>query len=150
MPRPADDMSDRTVLIAGASSGIGEAGAEALAAAGARVVMVARDAERGEGALADVSDAAGNGGSAELLLADLSSQRQLRDLAAQVLERYERIDVLVNNAGAFNGRRTLTEDGLETTFAVNHLAPFLLTNLLLDCLRANEPARIVTVSSGAH
>ena len=150
MPRPADDMSGRTVLITGASSGIGEAGAKALAAAGARVVMVARDAERGERALAHVSDAAGNGGSAELLLADLSSQRQLRDLAAQVLERYEPIDVLVNNAGAFNGRRTLTEDGLETTFAVNHLAPFLLTNLLLNRLRASEPARIVTVSSGAH
>jgi len=150
MPRPAADMSGRTVLITGASSGIGEAGAKALAAAGARVVMVARDAERGERALAHVHEAADNGGSAELLLADLSSQRQLRDLAAQALERYERLDVLVNNAGAFNGRRTLTEDGLETTFAVNHLAPFLLTNLLLDRLRASEPARIVTVSSGAH
>src|SRR5581483_6258593 len=132
MVRPADDMTGKTVVIAGTSSGIGKAAAAALAAAGARVVMVARDRDRGETALEDAQDAADAGGSAEMLFADLSSQREARKLAERVLDRCERIDVLANNAGGVNAKRGVTDDGLETTFAVNHLAPFLLTNLLLE------------------
>jgi NAD(P)-dependent dehydrogenase (short-subunit alcohol dehydrogenase family) len=86
----------------------------------------------------------------ELVICDLASQRQVRELAATVLDRCDRLDVLVNNAGLVLGTRTLTEDGIETTFAVNHLAPFLLTNLLLERLQAGAPSRIVTVASDAH
>lgn len=91
------------------------------------------------------------GGDAALLIADLASQRQVREIAAAFLKRFDRLDVLINNAGVAGwGTRLVTEDGLEATFAVNHLAPFLLTNLLLDALKASAPSRVVTVSSAAH
>ena len=130
------------VVVTGASSGIGAAAAVELAEQGATVVPVARDSER----LSKIAARVGG----DPLSADFASLEQVRRLARDLLERHPRIDVLVNNAGLVSNRRVLTEDGYEMTFAVNHLAPFLLTNLLLDRLRASAPARVVTTSSGAH
>jgi NAD(P)-dependent dehydrogenase (short-subunit alcohol dehydrogenase family) len=135
-------MDGKTVVVTGASSGIGAAAAVELAKRGATVVPVGRDAKR----LAAVGRRVGS----EPLRADFSSLSEVRRLAEELLARHERIDVLVNNAGLVAGRRGLTVDGYETTFAVNHLAPFLLTNLLLDRLKASAPARVVTTSSDAH
>jgi NAD(P)-dependent dehydrogenase (short-subunit alcohol dehydrogenase family) len=120
-----------------------------LARLGARVLMVGRDKERSEAALADAKARSG-GGSIELLLADLSSQAEVRKLAAEVKERAPRLDVLLNNAGAIHQSRKLSADGIEMTFAVNHLGYFLLTELLLDLLKASAPSRIVNVASEAH
>jgi NAD(P)-dependent dehydrogenase (short-subunit alcohol dehydrogenase family) len=142
-------MTGKTCIVTGANSGIGKEISVGLAALGARVVMVARDAGRGEAARSDVVDRTGNE-LVELVLCDLSSQRQVRELASTLLERCDKINVLVNNAGLTLGDYVLTEDGIETTFAVNHLAPFLLTNLLLERLQASAPARVVTVASDAH
>ncbi len=142
-------MDGTTCIVTGANSGIGKEIAVGLGARGARVVMVARDADRGEAARAEVVERSGND-RVELLLCDLSSQRQIRELASTLLERCDTINVLVNNAGLTLGDYRLTEDGLETTFAVNHVAPFLLTNLLLERLEASAPARVVTVASDAH
>jgi len=142
-------MTAKTCLVTGANSGIGKEIARGLAAAGASVLMVARDRERGEAARAEVALSTGNQ-KVELLVCDLSSQRQIRELAATVLGGCDRLDVLVNNAGLTLDKRILTEDGIETTFAVNHLAPFLLTHLLLERLKASKPSRIVTVASDAH
>jgi NAD(P)-dependent dehydrogenase (short-subunit alcohol dehydrogenase family) len=136
-------MEGRVVVVTGASSGIGAAAALELAARGALVVPVGRDRRR-LGAIARRL------GGAEPLQADFASLAQVRRLGAELLDRQPRIDVLVNNAGLVAGRRTLSEDGFELTLAVNHLAPFLLTNLLLERLRASAPARVVTTSSGAH
>jgi retinol dehydrogenase-14 len=143
------DLSGKTCIVTGASNGIGKATAGALAAMGARVVMVCRDAGRAEAARAEIARAAASD-DVEVLIADLSSQEQIRTLAAQIASRYPKIDVLLNNAGAINTVRTTTVDGIETTFAVNHLAYFQLTNLLLDQVRASEAGRIVNVSSRAH
>ena len=142
-------MIGKTCVVTGANSGIGLEIARALAANGARVLMVARDAVRGEAARVEVAESTGND-SVELLLCDLSSQRQVRKLADEILDRCGELHVLVNNAGLTLGERKLTEDGIETTFAVNHLAPFLLTELLLERLVASAPARVVTVASDAH
>ncbi len=142
-------MHGTTCVVTGANSGIGKEIAFGLAAQGARVVMVARDADRGETARSEVVERSGND-RVELLTCDLSSQRQIRELASTLLEQCDTIDVLVNNAGLTLGDYRLTEDGLETTFAVNHVAPFLLTNLLLERLEASAPARVVTVASDAH
>lgn len=143
------DLAGKTCLVTGASSGIGRETAAALAGKGAHVVLVCRDRKRGEAVRSEMSDRTGND-AIELMLADLSSQRQVRQLAAAFQSTHERLHVLVNNAGTFEGVRSVTEDGLETTFAVNHLAPFLLTNLLLPVLIASAPSRIVTVSSTGH
>jgi len=142
-------MDGRVCVITGATSGIGRAAASELAALGARVVIVARDPVRGAAARDEISRETRNHEVA-LEVADLKSQRQVRDLAARLLAALPEIHVLVNNAGLALAERRLTEDGLEETFAVNHLAPFLLTNLLLDRLRASAPARVVTVASAAH
>ncbi len=142
-------MIGKTCLVTGANSGIGLEIARGLAARGARVLMVARDADRGEAARVEVAESRGSD-SVELLLCDLSSQRQVRELAAEVLDRCGELHVLVNNAGLTLGERILTEDGIETTFAVNHLAPFLLTELVRERLVASAPARVVTVASHAH
>jgi len=142
-------MDGRVCVITGATSGIGRAAAEQLAALGARLVIVARDPARGAAARDEIVTATGSREVA-LEIADLASQRQVRELAARLLAEEPEIHVLINNAGLTLGARRLTEDGLEETFAVNHLAPFLLTNLLLDRLRASAPARVVTVASAAH
>jgi len=144
-----NSMIGKTSLVTGANSGIGKEISRGLAAAGARVLMVARDRERGEAARSEVESSTGNR-AVELVVCDLSSQRQIGGLAATIIDGYDRLDVLVNNAGLTLGERIFTEDGIETTFAVNHLAPFLLTNLLLDKLTESAPSRIVTVASDAH
>ncbi len=143
-------MTGKVMLVTGATSGIGAVTARALAAAGgATVVLVGRDRERSAAAVEQIRRSTGNQ-SVEYLLADLSSQAEIRRLADEFLGRYDRLDVLVNNAGAMFWSRQETVDGLERTFALNHLSYFLLTNLLLDRLKASAPARVVSVSSAAH
>jgi retinol dehydrogenase-14 len=129
------------VVITGGTSGIGLAAAEALVRQGARVAIVARSREKAEAVKRRI-------GSVDVLMADLTSQREVRRLAEEIRTRYPRLDVLCNNAGAAFSRRQLSVDGIEMTWALNHLAPFLLTTLLLDVLKA--PARIITTSSAAH
>jgi len=143
------DMSGKTVVITGGNSGIGRATAVALARAGARTVITARDRARGEAAVAAIGDEAG-AGSVHLVVFDLADLASVRAGAAEVLERFDRIDVLVNNAGLVLTDRAVTVDGYEATFAINHLGPFLFTMLLLDRLRADTPSRIVNVASTAH
>jgi len=142
-------MAGKTVLITGGTGGIGRATAEGLAAMGAHVAITGRDLARATAAAAQISAATGNTG-VDAYAADLSSQAEVRHLAGAVLAAHPRLDVLINNVGGFWAHRHVTADGLEHTFALNHLAPFLLTNLLLDRLIASAPARIVTVSSGAQ
>jgi retinol dehydrogenase 14 len=142
-------MADKIVLITGGTGGIGKATATGLAAMGARVGITGRDLARAEQAAADIRAASGNP-AVDAFAADLTSQAEVRRLAAAVLVAYPRLDVLINNVGGFWAHRHPTVDGLEQTFALNHLAPFLLTNLLLDRLKASAPARVVTVSSGAQ
>jgi NAD(P)-dependent dehydrogenase (short-subunit alcohol dehydrogenase family) len=141
-------MAGRTVLVTGASGGIGRATALGLATMGARLAITGRDRERTEGAAREIR--ATGRGRVDVLVADLSSQTEVRRLAAEVLEAHPRIDVLVNNVGGYWNSRHVTADGLEHTFALNHLAPFLLTNLLLDRLKRSATARVITVSSNAQ
>jgi NAD(P)-dependent dehydrogenase (short-subunit alcohol dehydrogenase family) len=140
-------MGGELCVVTGATSGIGKATATALARLGAQVVLVARDRGRGEATAAEV--AAAGASPPRLEIADLASMAQVRALAGR-LGALERIDVLVNNAGLMAGQRRATADGLDEVFAVNHLAPFLLTSLLLGQLTAAAPARVITVTSGAH
>jgi NAD(P)-dependent dehydrogenase (short-subunit alcohol dehydrogenase family) len=142
-------MKDNVCVITGASSGIGKATALGLARTGMTVAIVARDQERGQAALAEIKASSGNP-DVGLLLADLSSQAEVRRLAEEVKSRYPRLHVLINNAGVALTKRTVTVDGMETVFAVNYLAPFLLTNLLLDVLKASAPARVVNVAGDFH
>lgn len=142
-------MDDRVCLVTGANSGIGLEIAKGLARQGATVVMAARNSEKGEAAREQVVRETGND-RVELLLADLGSLAQVRRLAGDFLARHDRLHVLVNNAGLVLTRRQVSEDGYEQVFAVNHLAPFLLTNELLGALKASAPSRVVTVSSDAH
>jgi NAD(P)-dependent dehydrogenase (short-subunit alcohol dehydrogenase family) len=142
-------MAGKTVLITGGTGGIGKATAIGLARLGARVGITGRDRARAEAAADDIRTASGNP-AVDVYVADMSSQAQVRRLAQEVLDAYPRLDVLVNNVGGFWNTRHITANGLEHTLALNHLAPFLLTNLLLDRLRASAPARIVTLSSGAQ
>src|SRR5215472_15263276 len=142
-------MRGKTVLITGANSGIGFATANALAKRGATIIMVCRDARRGE-ATRDAIARVATGEAPVLLLCDLSSQAGIRSLAAEITARYARLDVLINNAGAVYARRELSIDGIEKTFATNHLAPFLLTRLLLLELTAAQSARIVNIASALH
>jgi NAD(P)-dependent dehydrogenase (short-subunit alcohol dehydrogenase family) len=136
-------------IVTGASAGIGLYTALGLARTGVRVVMTGRDRERTEAARRFVAARAGDA-QIETALADFASLGAVRRLADEILSRHDRLDLLVNNAGLFSPSFRLSEDGYEMTFAVNHLAPFLLTNLLLDRLKASAPARIVTVASQAH
>jgi NAD(P)-dependent dehydrogenase (short-subunit alcohol dehydrogenase family) len=144
-----DDMHGRVVLVTGANSGVGFAVSAELAAAGAAIKMVCRDRRRGEQAQALVAQVA-SGPEPELLIADLSSQAEIRALAQEVRARVDRIDVLLNNAGGVFAKRELSVDGIELTLATNHLAPFLLTNLLLDLVRAAPAARVVTVATEVY
>jgi NAD(P)-dependent dehydrogenase (short-subunit alcohol dehydrogenase family) len=142
-------MQGKVCLVTGATSGIGLVAARELARQGARVVLVGRSEERCASAVEKIQTQTGNR-DVTALLADLSSQQQVRQLAQSFQTRYSRLDVLINNAGGIWLRRELTTDGLEMTFAVNHLAYFLFTALLLDRLKASGPARIINVSSAAH
>jgi len=142
-------MNGKTCLVTGANSGIGKVTALELARRGAHVVMVCRDRARGEAALAEIKRSSGNE-RVELMLCDLSSQADIRRFADEFKATHNRLDVLINNAGLYLRKRETTVAGIEMTFAVNHLAYFLLTNLLLDRLKRSAPARIVNVSSDAH
>ena len=142
-------MQEKVILVTGSTDGIGKQTALELARTGATVLLHGRSPERGQQALEAVRALSGNS-RLDLFIADLSSQKQVRRLAAEVSAKYDRLHVLINNAGTFMPQLTLTEDRLETTFAVNHLAPFLLTRLLLDKLKQSAPARIITVSSTLH
>ena len=143
------DVRGKTILITGASSGIGFHAAIDLVKRGARVVMVGRDPGRSETALREVTAHSGSR-DVSLLLCDFASQAAIRQFVETFRARHDRLDVLVNNAGAVNKTRSTTVDGIETTFAVNHLGSFLLTNLLLDLLVKSARARIVTVASIGH
>ncbi len=145
----ANPLQDRHVVVTGASNGIGLQTAVGLARLGASVALVARDRAKGEAALAAAREASA-GGTPSLFLADLGSLAEVRRLAGELAAALPRIDVLVNNAGAMHTARKESADGIELTLAVNHLAAFLLTALLLPRLRAAAPARVVTVSSEAH
>ena len=143
------DMRGRICLVTGANNGIGKETAVALARMGAALTMTSRHQARGEAALSEVKARSANE-AVDLMLCDFASLSSIRSLASRFRERHDRLHVLVNNAGAFNATRSETEDGFETTFGVNHLGYFVLTNLLLDLLRAGAPSRIVNVSSRAH
>jgi NAD(P)-dependent dehydrogenase (short-subunit alcohol dehydrogenase family) len=142
-------MKGKTVVITGANQGIGKATAVGLARLGARLVLICRNPDKARAAVADIKAEAGSS-EVELLLADLSSQAEVRRVAGEVDQACSRIDVLINNAGVLVPTRLLTVDGIETTFATNHLGYFLLTELLLPKLRASAPARIINVASTAH
>ncbi len=142
-------MNGRVCMITGATSGIGRATAVGLAGRGADLVLVCRDLERGNDTRREIRERTGSE-SVELLQADLASQAEIRKLAADFLASDRPLHVLVNNVGVVHARHSRTVDGIETTFAVNHLAPFLLTNLLLERIRSSAPARIVNVGSEAY
>ena len=142
----APAMRGRVCLVTGATSGIGRATAEGLAALGATVLVHGRDLARARRAAGEIRRASGNA-EVDHLVADLSSQREVRRLAQEVAERVRALHVLVNNAATITRERSVTVDGVETQLAVNHLAPFLLTTLLLELLRASAPSRVVTVAS---
>lgn len=141
--------SPKTILITGATDGIGKVSALELAAQGHHILVHGRNPTRGEQVVQEIQHTTKNP-QVEFVLADFGSLAQVRHLAAQIQQKYQRLDLLINNAGVFLPKRTVTADGLEMTFAVNHLAHFLLTNLLLDQLKQSAPARIVHVSSGTH
>lgn len=142
-------MNDRIVLVTGSTDGIGKETARQLAALGATVLVHGRNAARCQATQDEIRTATGNS-RVDYFVADLSSQKQVRQLAADISARYDRLHVLINNAGVILLQRQVTEDGLEMTLAVNHLAPFLLTSLLLDLLKKSAPARILTMSSTVH
>lgn len=143
------NMRDKTVLVTGGNKGIGYETARGLAAQGATVITVGRDASRGAAAVASLSQHTGNT-KVSFLQVDLSSLSEVRRLATHITAHYPHLHVLVNNAGGTNDQRIVTADGLEATFATNHLSPFLLTNLLLPVLTASAHARIVNVNSLQH
>ena len=144
------DLEGRTVMVTGASSGIGRVAAEELAKRGAQLILVCRDPERGGSTRDEIRTACGHD-EVELLLCDFASQASIRKAASEFLASQGRIHVLLNNAGVFNAKRRISaEDGLEETFAINHLGYFLFTNLLLERIAASTPARIVNVASEAY
>jgi len=142
-------MRGKTVVITGGTSGIGEVVAEKLAKRGARIILVARDKTRGEATLARLRNRA-PGVAHSIYFADLISLAEMKRVAAQIADQEHRIDVLINNAGALFARRRLTQDGLEFTFALNHMAYFVLTEGLRERLLASTPARIINTASAAH
>ena len=140
-------VSGKICIVTGSNSGIGKETALALAEMGATVIMVVRNQEKGEKALAEIIEKTGNK-SVSLMLCDMSSMASIRDFAREFKKKYSRLDVLVNNAGGEFSKREVTPEGFERTFAVDYLAPFLLTHELLDLLKASVPSRIINVSSG--
>jgi len=144
-----DNMNGKICLVTGGTNGIGKSTALELARMGGTVVIVGRNAQKTSQVVEEIRAATGNK-NVDSLLADLSSQQEVRRLASEFKSRYSHLHVLLNNAGGFFMRRQLSVDGIEMTFALNHLAYFLLTNLLLDTIKASAPARIINVSSGAH
>jgi NAD(P)-dependent dehydrogenase (short-subunit alcohol dehydrogenase family) len=142
-------MEGKVCIVTGANRGVGRITAEGLARAGAKVVLVCRDRASGEAARAEIASRTGSSG-VRLMVADLASQKSIRSFVDEFRRSHDRLDVLVNNAGAHFRKRERTEDGIEATFAVNHLAYFLLTRLLADMLEASAPSRIVNVASEAH
>jgi NAD(P)-dependent dehydrogenase (short-subunit alcohol dehydrogenase family) len=149
MEETSKAMSGKTCLITGANSGIGKVTALELARMGATVVMVSRNRTLGERAQREIQQQSGNP-NVDLLIADLGSQQEVRRLAREFQERYTLLHVLINNAGGVFVNRQASPEGIEMTFAVNYLAPFLLTHLLLDTLKASAPSRVINVSSDAH
>lgn len=149
MTRSSKLMNDKICMVTGATSGMGEVTARALAQRGAAVILVSRNAEKCAATVNHIKQQTGNP-AIEFMVADLSSQKDIRQLAQQFNSRYQRLDVLVNDAGALFARRQESTDGIEMTFALNHLGYFLLTNLLLDVLKASAPARIINVASYGH
>jgi NAD(P)-dependent dehydrogenase (short-subunit alcohol dehydrogenase family) len=144
-----NDMQNTVVMVTGATNGIGLEAAKALAAMGAAIVGVGRNPQKCADATQQIKAATGNS-KVEFLVADLSVQAQVRQLAETFKQKYNRLDVLLNNAGGYFAKREVSSDGIEMTWALNHLNYFLLTDLLLDVIKASAPARIVNVSSGAH
>src|SRR5262245_10272808 len=142
-------MNEKICLVTGANSGIGKVTAKALAAGGATVIMVCRNRDKGEAARGEIVRETRNE-NVDLMIADFSELSQIRRLAAEVKAKHSRLHALVNNAGSHYSKRTITADGYEATFAVNHLGYFLLTVELLDLLKSSAPARVVNVSSEAH
>ena len=142
-------MKNKFILITGSTDGIGKETALQLAHLGFHVLVHGRDLSGAQATVQEIRASSGNS-DVDALAADLASMEQVRQLALEIHERYSRLDVLINNAGVVTRNRQLTQDGLETTFAVNHLAPFLLTNLLLDLIKKSAPYRIVNVSSTTH
>ena len=140
------DMHGKICLVTGSSSGLGKATALGLAQLGATVILGCRDKQRGEAALAEIKIASGNQ-MVELMLIDLSLQHSVRSIIAEFESRFDRLDVLINNAGVFKNQRILTVDGLETMFATNHLGPFLLTNLLMNKLKSSSSARVLSITA---
>lgn len=142
-------MHEKICLVTGATSGIGKATAFELAKRGARVVLLCRNRQKGTAVVSELQRGTKNS-AIDLLLADLSSQQQIRAAAAEFAQKYDRLHVLINNAGAMFPRRMESSDGIEMTLAVNHLAPFLLANLLIDTMKSSGSARIINVNSDAH
>jgi NAD(P)-dependent dehydrogenase (short-subunit alcohol dehydrogenase family) len=145
----AATLAGRVCLVTGGTSGIGKATALGLAELGANVIVVCRDLQKGEAVRGEIEAVTGSG-SIDVLVTDLSSQDSIHNLADEVAGKYDTLHVLINNAGVYYTRRRATPEGLEMTFAVNYLAPFLLTNLLLDKLKASAPARVINVSGAYH
>jgi NAD(P)-dependent dehydrogenase (short-subunit alcohol dehydrogenase family) len=142
------DLHGKTVLITGANQGSGKASAIALGKMGANLVLVCRSADKARAAIAEIQAAGAK--NVELLIGDMGSQADVRRVAAEFKAKHDRLDVLLNNAGLLSTSRRETVDGIEETFAINHLGYFLLTNLLLDVLKKSAPSRVVSVSSRAH
>lgn len=143
------DLKEKVILITGGTGGIGRITAQAMAKTGATVVLVGRNPQKTAAVTSEIQQQTGNP-RIEYQIADLSVQAGVRQVAETFRQRHDRLDVLINNAGAFIMKHQLSQDGIEMTFALNHLAYFLLTNLLLDMLIASAPSRIVNVSSMAH
>jgi NAD(P)-dependent dehydrogenase (short-subunit alcohol dehydrogenase family) len=149
LEKTTPNMAGKVCLVTGGNSGIGRETALGLARLGATVAIVSRDRAKGEAALSEIKRQSGNE-NVDLLVADLSSLDSVRQLAQEFRGKYSKLHVLVNNAGVFLPRRFVTADGFESTFATNHLGHFLLSNLLLDVLKASAPARVINVTSDAH
>jgi len=149
MEQSVSSMNGKVCLVTGGNSGIGKETALGLARLGATVVIVSRDRGKGEAAVSDIRRKSGSQ-NVNLIVADLSSMDVVRQLAQEFRSKYDKLHVLVNNAGIFLPRRVTTADGLEATFATNHLGHFVLTNLLLDLLKASAPSRILNITSDAH